>query len=37
MLHRVFSWLVLLGRTEAYRDPEIIVLHHELMVLRRAR
>jgi putative transposase len=32
---RVFSWLILLGRTEASKDAEIIVLRHEVMVLRR--
>jgi hypothetical protein len=32
---RVFSWLVLLGRSQASKDAEIIVLRHEVMVLRR--
>src|SRR5512135_2317309 len=32
---RVFGWLVLLGRSQASKDAEIMVLRHELMVLRR--
>ena len=32
---RVFGWLVLLGRSQASEDAEIIVLQHEVMVLRR--
>jgi len=32
---RVFGWLVLLGRSQASKDAEIIVLRHEVMVLRR--
>jgi putative transposase len=31
----VFGWLVLLGRSQASKDAEIIVLRHEVMVLRR--
>jgi hypothetical protein len=31
----VLSWLVLLARSEAFKDAEIIVLRHEVMVLRR--
>jgi putative transposase len=32
---RVFGWLVLLGRSQASNDAEILVLRHEVMVLRR--
>jgi hypothetical protein len=32
---RVFGWLVLLGRNQASKDAEILVLRHEVMVLRR--
>lgn len=32
---RVFGWLVLLGRGQTSKDAEIMVLRHELMVLRR--
>ena len=32
---RVFGWLVLLGRSQASKDAEILVLRHEVMVLRR--
>jgi hypothetical protein len=31
---RVFGWLVLLGRSQAAKDAEIIVLRHEIAVLR---
>lgn len=32
---RVFGWLVLLARSQAYKDAEIMVLRHEVAVLRR--
>jgi putative transposase len=32
---RVSGWLVLLGRSQASRDAEIMALRHEVMVLRR--
>ena len=32
---RIFGWLVLLGRSQASKDAEIMVLRHEVMVLRR--
>ena len=32
---RVFGWLVLLSRSQASKDAEIMVLRQELMVLRR--
>ena len=32
---RVFGWLVLLGRSEASKDAQIMVLRHEVAVLRR--
>jgi len=33
---RLCSWLVLLGRSSASKDAELLVLRHELAVLRRA-
>ena len=35
ILTRVLSWLALLGRTDAAKDVEILVLRHEVAVLRR--
>ena len=32
---RVFGWLCLLGRSQASKDSEIMMLRHEVMVLRR--
>jgi hypothetical protein len=32
---RVFGWLVQLGLSQASKDAEIMVLRHEVMVLRR--
>ena len=32
---RVFGWLLLLGRGQASKDAEIMVLRHEITVLRR--
>ena len=32
---RVFGWLVLLGRSQVSKDAEIMVLRHEVAVLRR--
>src|SRR5687767_15691642 len=35
MLARVLSWLTLLARSDAAKDIEILVLRHEVAVLRR--
>ena len=35
MLARVLSWLALLARTEAAKDVELLMLRHEVAVLRR--
>ncbi len=32
---RVFGWLVLLGRSEASKNAEILVLRHEVAALAR--
>jgi putative transposase len=34
ILIRAFGWLALLGRSQAYKDAEIMVLRHEVAVLR---
>jgi putative transposase len=33
---RLLGWLLLLGRTPASKDVELLVLRHEVAVLRRA-
>ena len=35
MLARVLTWLVLLARSDAAKDVEILILRHEIAVLRR--
>jgi putative transposase len=35
IMFRVFGWLVLLGRSEASKDAEIMMLRHEVALLRR--
>jgi hypothetical protein len=35
MLARLLSWLALLARSDAAKDAEILVLRHEVAVLRR--
>jgi putative transposase len=34
-MSRIFGWLVLLGRSQASKDAEIMLLRHEIIVLRR--
>jgi putative transposase len=35
ILVRVLSWLVLLARSDTAKDAEILILQHEVAVLRR--
>ena len=35
IMFRVFGWPALLGRSEASKDAEIMMLRHEVAVLRR--
>jgi hypothetical protein len=35
LMVRVFGWVVLLGRSQTSKEAEILVLRHEVMVLRR--
>jgi putative transposase len=35
LMVRVFGWPVLLGRIQTSKEAEILVLRHEVMVLRR--
>jgi hypothetical protein len=35
MLLRVLGWVTLLARSEASKDAEILVLRHQVLVLRR--
>jgi putative transposase len=35
LLARVLSWLALLARSDADKDAEILVLRHEVAVLRQ--
>src|ERR1017187_2512867 len=35
IMDRVFGWLLLMGRSQASKDAEIMMLRHEVTVLRR--
>jgi hypothetical protein len=35
LLTTVLSWLVLLARSSAFKDAEILALRHEVAILRR--
>ena len=35
LMVRLFGWVVLLARSDASKDVEILVLRHEVAVLRR--
>src|ERR1700745_1977785 len=35
ILLRVLAWIILLARSQASRDAEILVLRHQVLVLRR--
>ena len=35
LMTRLFAWVVLLARSGASKDVEIVVLRHEITVLRR--